>query len=87
MTTGCLGSIGVEIVFVNQRTVKLSQSFQFLTLRIGGGVWQWATHNLPSMTVEQHEHRRYVGTLNIEGAVAHVEGLEPVFYILHNFLF
>ena len=47
---------------------------------------QRLTHYLPAVTVEEHEHRRYVGTLYIKGAVAHVEGLEPVLYVLHHLL-
>ena len=87
MTARCLGGIGIEIIFIHQWTVIHAQIFQLITRRIGRGTRQRTTHNLPSVTVEQHKYWRDVGSLNIEDTSTHIESLIPVFYILHYLLF
>ena len=74
------------MVFFYQWAVKFLQGIQLVTIRIGTCFWQRSAHNLPTMTVEEYKHRWDVGTLDVEGAVAHVEGLEPVLQMLYDLL-
>ena len=86
MTTAGLGGIVVEFVFLYHRTVVGPQGIQFFAVGVGAFSRQRLTHNLPAVTVEQHQNGRDISTLDVERASTHVEGLEPVLQILYHLL-
>ena len=85
MATIGLAGIVEEVVLLHHRTVVSLQGIQLITVGIGSGR-QRSTHDFPSVAIQQHEHGRNVGTLDVEGTVAHVKGLEPVLQLLYHLL-
>ena len=82
MIAGNLGTSLPEVIARHHRTAVLMEvCIAGCTIRVIRTTGQRQTYNLPSVLVEQDEHRLNFRLYELEGSIVHRDGLENVLFI------
>ena len=68
----------IEAVLADHGAVVFAQLVAHVVVAVVGRLHDGLAHDFPAVLVEQHEHTVDVGLHQLEGAVAQLDGLEPV---------